>query len=112
MYKLIVVFLLTQGDVFVCTLNPDLDFLKSEAGKSLIAKGKRKLQDRTKQRYPRQIKFGDVASISTADLLPCKTLNLGALPDWVKGSKDKAAHNAVCTYHLLNVTIVLPSSYL
>ncbi|KAL4232400.1 hypothetical protein ACF0H5_009968 [Mactra antiquata] len=73
-----------SGDVMVVTTAPDLNLNSGKASRSILKAAGQELQDECKQKYPENIKFGEIAVVCAYGSLECSRVYLTALPNWNK----------------------------
>ena len=71
-----------QGNVIVVTTSPNLNLNSGSACKSVLREGGQQLQNECKEKYPNDIKFGEIAVINGCGTLECNKVYLTTLPNW------------------------------
>ncbi|XP_060577859.1 protein mono-ADP-ribosyltransferase PARP14-like [Ruditapes philippinarum] len=71
-----------DGNIIVVTTAPNLNLNSGNACKSVLREGGQDLQNECKEKYPNEIKFGEIAVVHGHGALECNFVYLTTLPNW------------------------------
>jgi hypothetical protein len=89
-----------QGNIIVVTTAPNLNLNSGNACKSVLREGGQDLQNECKEKYPNEIKFGEIAVVHGHGALECNFVYLTTLPNWnSEHNPQQVGYRFMCTTH-------------